>query len=549
MTMKSNVWKRTSIVLILAMILIATACTSNNGNGNIAANNTSKDGGTSTPSTDTTTPKEDDKKLSGSLISKELKTLTLHMHVGNRWAFDDDLPVFREAQRMTNIELKGTASKSATDSAEVFNIMMASGDMPDIVHYEKKAVYDKFGMEGAFTPLNDLIDQYAPNIKAFLEKRPDARKYMTAPDGNIYFVNFIPDGNTSLVWLIRQDWLDKLKLEQPKTVDDFYNVLVAFKTQDPNENGKTDEVPLFTRHKINGVRDYLVLWNARRHTYLDNDKIKFGPLEDNYETAVQNIRKWYSEGLFDQEAFTRGTASREFFLASDTGGASHDWLGSSAGYNDTLKDKVPGINYVTMAPPAGPDGVHREEAKCASVSEFGWGISSTSKNKELAIKYFDFWFSEEGARLMNYGIEGEHYDMVDGKPKFQDWILHDPDKGTLDLLDADGAQVEIGFPQNFDYEKQWMNKTALDGVELYTKGDYFVEQLPTLSYTAEEKKERDNLDTTLDTYIKEQFQKWVLGAEEMNDSTFAAFKDRLKSMGVERLIEIEQAAYDRYLKM
>lgn len=472
--------------------------------------------------------------------------LTMHMHYGDRYIYDNNFPVFKEAAKRTNVTLKGTASQTATNSKEMFNLMMVSGDIPDIVHYNVKGDFNKYGSEGAFAPLNELIDKHAPNIKAFLEQRPDVKKFATAPDGKMYFLSFVPDGLVAKGWFIRQDWLKALNMQQPKTVDELYQVLKAFKEKDPNKNGKADEIPYFNRVNKGGAQDLLMFWNSYRGIYADQGKVKYGPYEANYETAVANIAKWYKEGLIDPEIFTRGAKAREVLLGDNVGGVSHDWFSSTAGYNDTLKDKVPGILFAPMAPPASSDGVVREETKRATVSESGWAISTSNKHQVETIQYFDFWFTPEGRRLMNFGIEGVHYNLIDGKPKFKDSLLTGS-KPVLEALQAEGAQMEVGFHQDFAYEEQWTNKTALAGVKEYNEKKYPIEQFPVLTFTDGEKKKLDSIMKSIQTFTDEKFQKWVLGTEPVAGN-FEKFRQQLKAMGLDEVISIQQAAYDRYMK-
>ena len=92
------------------------------------------------------------------------------------------------------------------------------------------------------------MEKYAPNIKAYFDENPDQRKALEWIDGKIYYIPCIGDGDVSMGWFIREDWLDNLGLEMPKNVDEYYNVLKAFKTQDPNGNGIDDEIPYFNRN-------------------------------------------------------------------------------------------------------------------------------------------------------------------------------------------------------------------------------------------------------------------------------------------------------------
>ncbi|MDF2922193.1 MAG: hypothetical protein K0R57_1107 [Paenibacillaceae bacterium] len=472
-------------------------------------------------------------------------SLTVHFMSGGN-VFEDSWPVFKKAAELTNVTLKTTLPKTVTDKNEAFNMMMASGEISDIV-LSAKGNMDKFGQEGAFAPLNELIDKHAPHIKAFLEKRPDVKSVGTAADGNMYFLPFAPDGEAAAGWFIRQDWLDKVGLSVPKTVEDYYKVLKAFKEKDPNGNGQADEIPFFSRHVsgTGGVYELLSLWDADQGYALKNGKIVYGPLEPEYKLGISSVAAWYKEGLIDKEIFTRGGKAREILLDNNTGGSNHDWFASTASFNDTLKDKIAGFQYVPIAPPANIKGKVVEPTARAIVKADGWGISAANKHPVETIKYFDFWYTEEGRRLANFGVEGLTYSMVDGKPKFTEEIL----KGgqVTQNLYKYGAQLEFSFQQDFEYERQYLNPVAEKGMSEYINNKYIREQIPTLAYTAEDEKKLKNFEASINTYSSEMGQKWILGAESV-DASYDAYVSKLKTMGIDEVLKIKNEAYQRYLK-
>ncbi len=489
-------------------------------------------------------------ELSGLLISKEPQELTLHLHIYNKFVFNDSWVSFQKAAELTNIKMKGVAQESATDSGQVFNVMMASGELPDIIVAERENFF-KYGPEGAFLPLNDLIDQYAPNIKKFLAEREDIRKYLTAPDGNIYSINFVPDGAAAQGYFIRQDWLDKLGLERPKTVEEVYTVLKAFREKDPNGNGQKDEIPYIDR--ANGAKTVALsaLWGAhtysdKDHWFLDKDEVKFGPMQTEYKEAMLNLSKWYAEGLIDPEAFTRGKDAREILLGDNVGGFTHDWFASTASANDKFQSKIEGFNFAPMLPPADAKGKVWEYASRPAVNPTGWGLSKDIKDPVIGIKYLDFWWTEEGRRLMNFGIEGEDYDMIDGKPIFKESVLKG-DEPVISYLQKKGVQIQIGFHQDFNYEKQWMNALALEGAEMYNSSNVIAERFPMLSFTVEEQKILDQKETAIQPFVEEMTQKWILGAEDV-EKTWDSYLQSLNDLGMKEIVEIYQAAYDRYAK-
>ncbi len=463
--------------------------------------------------------------------------------------FNEDWEVYKKAEEATNIHIKGTLSQSTSDGNTAFSLMLSSGNLADIIHTWKRNDFYKYGKEGVLIPLNDLIDKNAPNIKKFLEGREDVKKYMTAPDGNIYFIPFIPDGDASEGWFIRQDWLDKLNLKTPETVQELYTVLKAFREQDPNGNGKQDEVPYFNRdasaNSESGINDLLCFWNGLEKNFqIIDGRVVYGPTRPEFKEAMQELSKWYAEGLIDNEIYTRGNNARDYLLGNDLGGMTHDWFASTADYNNKLKEQIPEMNFVPFAPPAGLDGVKREMARRDRVSECGWGISSQNKDPETAIRWMDYWFTEEGRRLMNFGIEGEDYDMVDGKPVFKDSVLHG-DQSVANYLKAKGGQGNVGFHQDFEYERQWTNPIALKGIEAYTQNGYFQEKYPAVILEEDEQDEYDNIMKDIEVLRDETMQKWILGSETV-EAGYDAFMENMKKMGIERATEIQQKAVDRY---
>ncbi|MFZ5967161.1 MAG: extracellular solute-binding protein [Bacillota bacterium] len=483
-------------------------------------------------------------------IAAEPLELTFHMHFRDSWAYREDWPVYQKAAELTNIKLKATAPPTATKSKEVFNLMIVSGKISDIVAGDQlRDEFIRYGMEGAFMPLNDLIDQHAPNIKAFLEKRPDVKEYASGPDGNIYFIPYIPDGVVSTGYMIRQDWLDKLQLDAPKTVDAFYEVMKAFREKDPNGNGLKDEIPIFNRNNWEVYR-LVNLWGAKsggrdKEFYVDeNGKVKHPFIDPTFKVGMANVAKWYKEGLIDPEIFTRGKNSRDVLFGDNLGGFTHDWFGSTADYNEKLKDKVTGFNIQPIAPPADINGKQWEEDTRDPIKPDGWAIGNSNQHPVETIKFFDFWFTEQGRILANFGVEGMHYDMVDGKPVFKDEILHG-DKPVTTLLWEAGAQIPIGFHQDFAYEKQWLNDVAVQGMEMYEKNNYCIERMPKVNFTPEEQKIYDDKWPAIKAYLDEATQNWILGGETV-EAGWDKYIQTLDGMGMQDILDIYQSAYDRY---
>lgn len=457
-----------------------------------------------------------------------------------------DMPVLRKAAEMTNVSLQNVAPTGG-EAEQAYNLMLASGELPDIIAY-RTVDLNSIALEGALQPLDDLIAEHAPNLSKFLNDQPDIRKALEASDGKIYTIPFVSDGTAKEGWFIRKDWLDKLGLPEPKTVNDYYQVLKAFKEKDPNGNNKQDEIPFFHRNALIGVYSLLPLWDSFNDFYVAEGKVHYGPYEPAYKEGLSNIAKWYKEGLIDKEIFTRGNKARDVLFANNTGGSTHDWFASTSNYNTSISDKVSGFDLRPVPPPASVSGKVQELTKRDKLNGSGWALSTKAKDHVMLIKYLDFWWSEEGRRLFNFGIEGETYTLVDGNPKFTEEVLKQP--SVVDhLISKYGAQLNIGAWQDFSYEEQWSSKIALEGIKMYQDNNYINTefQLPPLNFTQEEKNRLKEIYPPIQTYVSEISQRWVMGGEEV-ESGFDTYSAQLKQMGMDEVLSIYQAAFDRFIQ-
>lgn len=488
--------------------------------------------------------------LEGSLVSKEPKEFTVFLNFNNM-PFDSNWQVWQEAAKRTNISLKGTISLSNSNEEEAFNLMMSSGNLADIIGYVDASSLEKLGRDGGMIPLNDLIKEHAPNIQKVLDEDARFRQTAYSLDGNIYQIPKNQELKAAEFWWIRQDWLDKLNLKAPTTVDELHDVLYAFRNEDPNGNGLKDEIPLFDRAGWKQPDEYLYLWDTSLEFYPRDGKMKYEPLEENFKTGVSNMIKWYQEGLIDPEIFTRGASSRDTLLGGDLGGCTHDWV-STANYNSTLQETIPGFQMAAIAPPADQNGVVKE--RVSRYPGVGWGISSQCKDPVTVIKFMDYFFTEEGSDLMNWGIEGDTFTRdADGSKHFTDTVLQS-ELTPIGYLRSIGAQYRIGMCQDGDYEYATMKEDGIEANKLYNGHDeWFDDSLPpyldgkmALKYTSDDEAEYKNIMASIKPYVDEKFQSWILGVNDF-DSEYDTFIKELKARGIDRALEINQKAYDTFL--
>lgn len=319
----------------------------------------------------------------------------------------------------------------------------------------------------------------------------------------------------------------------------------------PNGNGVKDEIPLFDRAGWKMPEEYLYLWDTSTTFYPRDGKITFEPLEENFKDGVRGMIQWYKEGIIDPEIFTRGASSRDTLLSGNLGGCTHDWV-SAGNYNTSLAEAIPGFKMVPIAPPADQHGVVKE--RVSRYPGAGWGISSQCKDPVTVIKFMDYFFSEEGDELINWGIEGDTYTKnADGTKQFTEKVMKS-ELTPLGYLRSIGAQYRIGMCQDGEYEKATMTEIGKEASELYNAHpEWFGKDMPPyadgeleLKYSAEVDTEYKNLMANIQPYVEEKFQSWILGVNDF-EAEYDEFINELKARGIERALEINQEAYETYL--
>ena len=435
---------------------------------------------------------------------------------------------------------------------EQFSLIMASGDLPDIIsYYEGRGGYaaiNRFGEEGAFVPLQDLIEEHAPNLRQILLDDPEIRRTITAQDGNIYYVPMMAAINAARGWFIRYDWLEAVGLDVPTTTDELYEVLVAFRDGDPNGNGLEDEVPLVFRRRgddaFYNIRALAYAFDADMDWVVRNGRVVFGPSEPQYRDYLAYIQRLYGEGLIDREVLTRTGNPRTELFSDDRAGAIHDWFASTANLNDTLGGEIAGFELRHFSPPVGTVDEPYTRIQMSTVRNDGaWAISTTNPDPVAAIRFFDFIYSDEGTRLMNFGVAGVHHELEGGVPVYTELITDNPDgMGMHEALVTGGMQWKIGMRQHLDYERQFANAIAFEARRDYMD-NYIVEEFPVLNFTAEDRDTITDIESQIRSYVLENTSRMMVGARSVGE--FPQFVQELEDLGLSRLTAIYQAAYDR----
>lgn len=438
-----------------------------------------------------------------------------------------------------------------SEAKQKFSVIVSTGDYPDVMAGTVTDV-NSFGMSGAFMPLDDLIDQYAPNIKKYLVENKEAMAQSAASDGKIYGIPMLSAVRTAMGYCIRQDWLDKLNLQAPVTIDDWYNVLTAFKNNDLNGNGAGDVTPLvLDRAWENYFMNFADAWGIELtgnndYWMIKDGKAVFAPIQPETKEFLTTMAKWYKEGLIDSEFITREDTNN-YHILNNKAGATCYWTGyvAAQNVNKEVLAKDPNTNWQVIQPPVLKAGQPAKTySQQAAVVNYSWAISSSAENAVDIIKMFDYVYSDEGSMLFNFGIEGDSYEMVDGKPQYTDAVMNG-EGGTIAWIRKNGLQALIGMRQLPEYEAaSCINEDVKSQLFNYIDNDYFYPINPTLNLTEAEKEIYDVSMSSIKTYVDEEILKFFIGARPMDE--FDDFVARIKELGIDEMTTLKNQSYDRY---
>jgi putative aldouronate transport system substrate-binding protein len=477
-------------------------------------------------------------------------------------------------EEKTNIHLDITLAPSdQTDADTKLNAIFASGDLPDIIIGWRTMTLDRelaLAQQGLIVPINDYIDKYGVETQRVFNEIPFAKDAVSEVDGKIYSV---PDVNecyhcthAQKMWVYKP-WLDKLGLKVPETTDEFEQMLIAFKTKDPNGNGKADEIPLSGVNSWHGsLADFLMNPFVYYQTvsepsglafYLDNGVIKAPFVEDGYKQGLTWLHKLYSEGLIDPQAFTN-TEDQAKALAENP----VPILGAFSAGHEGIFVQIGGTSnrwkeYTPIPPLMGPTGL-RQNPTTKNVTWPGrFLITKANKYPEASFRLEDLLMSFEGTTRASVGVPGVDWDYT--KPD-QNLASIGGGKATYILLKNYTSPQNENWNQTLPmYRSATYREAQADTPDQPYEGmlfrwskenyaPYDVDKtIPPLVVAPDQATKMADINTTITNLLNEYFAGFVNGGKDI-DKDWNAYIKALNDAGLNDLIKMYQDAYNAKYK-
>lgn len=465
-----------------------------------------------------------------------------------------DHPAYAAAEEYTGIPVE-YISCSMESAATEFNLMMASGSTYDIL--SSAATFYNGGVaagirDDMLLDLTDLLPEYVPDYYKEFITNDSWVKYATTDDGTIgalYSFNAVELG-LSQGNFIRTDWLDALGLDMPVTVDDYHEVLSAFKSN----YDISDPFMLSANLSSNlsyafGSGNFNVDDASNLSFYLEDGKVVCCFTTDGYREYIGTLAQWFSEGLIGGDFFNRASDMTD---NANTSVILNGQAGIWTTVMNNLEDYPKQASDPSFACAPLPDALGNDEALLTFYandpgSAGNASVSADSENWELALKWLNFWSTEQGLMLARYGVEGISYTMENGKPVYTDVIYNNPDGFIFQLariMYCAASVPTFGDPRIIRDNVYSDEVIACTDVweSAYGGSDSYISLAVTM--TTEESDAFYSKYTDIGTYAQTELLRFVVGENSMDQ--WDSFVETCRGMGIDQCTEIYQTAYDRY---
>ncbi|MGP5305870.1 extracellular solute-binding protein [Brachybacterium alimentarium] len=425
------------------------------------------------------------------------------------------------------------------------NLLLAGGDLPDALFTSglSDAEVAKYGANGTLIALEDLIEENAPTLTAILDERPDIKAAITASDGHIYTLPSVEEMGLvefPRMLFLNTDWLEELGLEMPTTVEEYHDVLLAFKEDIPG-----GVLPL-SFMDAGDISDLIAAIGGQPdnhdHRIVEDGEVVFTANTEGFRDAIAELHSWYTEGLIDQESF-----SQDYVKFVSKGKSDPETLGSFFFW------EIPEVvgperadHYAVVPIFPGPDGVQRAcVANNQEINRGAFAITHTNEYAAATMRWADMLFEPAMSAQSNWGPIGvsqelnadgllEQIPVGEGETEQERRVKVSP--GGPKIVTADDFETVV-LPEPRAAERQAQ-------IAEFYEPHRANEKYPPVMLSVDELNTVSTIEADITTLVTEKIATWIVkgGIEQEWDG----YVSQLESIGLSEVLAAYQAAYDRF---
>ena len=497
-------------------------------------------------------------------LSEEPVTLTFFMRFNPQvqdWCQDmSDNLFYNTLEEMSNVSVDFQLFHPM-NFGEQFNLQLASQDYADI--YCEAATnypggYDKGVEDEVFLDLTPYIEEYAPNYNAIIHANDQNLRDAMTDEGRIVFFAQAYDTGAPCNKgpQIRADWAKEFGMD-PAEINT-YDEYEAYIEQAYNTYGATVQLPMsgdpgfgYLTAGFDTLASFGNSFEATLPWFQIDGQLQSGVLTEGFREYVTMVADWYAKGWVYQDFMSedfgmQGGAD----IGMVTSGESSLWWSEKdyiEQYNDAAQDPDFEIAAIQDAVKNEGDVTHLGQTNYETLSTMSnCVLTTTCEIPEIAIQWMDYRYTEEGAILANWGVEGVTFEYDDqGNKQYTDLIVNNPEGMTPTLAQFRYMLQNTVCLTDVSAKDQGMTEQQLEAPVIWmTDKDNSWGCPTTLTMTTEESEEYNSLAGDITTYAQENFLRYIIGDAPISE--LDSFINTCKEMGLEKCLEIKQASLDRY---
>lgn len=424
--------------------------------------------------------------------------------------------------------------------------------------------------DGVSLKLDDYMDEWMPNFSKIVEDYPNIARDLRMDDGSYTFVSALYDTDdpndraaaSQYGLAIRKDWLDTCGYDElPTNINEWHDVLLSFKNDDPNGDGQSNEEPVCMASS--GWKYFLASYGIDDDPVIqkdenDNETVIYGFITDAYKEWLTEMKMWNDEGLIYNMFENTSLEKRQERVTGNYAGAwkgdaAHFDADDSSSYISLLREIVPEAEFAAVPWPLTADGYQWCFSDIASFDRDTTVITKNAKEDgtdKAAAYIIDYMLGENGSTLLTWGIKGESYEEKNGEKTLM--------KGMNEKVDFHGTSIQkkytyadpitVMLPQfgeMSDYVLANKNEGYVEACKTWAEGDTSYKLNAACQLSVDQQNEVDEITEGMKTYISKMRRRFIEGKAPLTE--YDSYVAQVKEKGGDQFAEIWGKAYENYL--
>lgn len=550
---KRKLQKVLGLILSAAMVVGLVACGSEETKGTTASSETQKESVVESTTPAETSEKEPEVVVPTYPLDTDVEFRlwsTSALKYQSAYSSAEESPFHIGLSKNTGVDITWEFPQDGVGTGQAFNLMMTDEKLPHIIYYwPSPAEAEAYINDEVIWDLTEYLPIYAPDYWEYINSNESLRRPTVTDSGKYYMFASSVESDYNITYMgpaVRKDWLDECGLDIPVTLENWEEMLIIFK----EKYGATFSSPKLGFGMSSGTGAYA---DKAATWYVDaNGQVTFANDTEEYKAFLETMNKWYDEGLMDPDIITNDNSAIRNKCVNNEVGAMYIGSGTFRNIIADAEAAGNGAEWIGIPHPVTKEGasVTWMQTRYSDGNGMGAMITKECSEEELivALQFLNYGYTEEGLMYWNFGDEGVSYTLdATGKPQWTELITNSEAGANTAYKYYIGTSNSGPTIQAAGLIELLNPGVAGDAITQWTSNSVAREHcMPGVALLEEENLAYTDKWTAIQTYVSENITAFIIGEQSIDK--WDDYVATLEKMGLKECRDIQQAAYDRFLK-